>query len=51
MYRVIYYDKINVLTEMCFDTLTEATAFAGTLDWSKIISFTESRTITDVTIP
>ena len=51
MYRVIYYNSINMITEKVFETLAEAGAFANTLDWCKVVSFTQSRTITDVTIP
>lgn len=51
MYRVIYYNNINMIVDKAFETLAEATAFAATLDWCKVVSLTESRTISDVTIP
>lgn len=51
MYRVIYYDNLNILSEMAFDTLADATAFMAGLDWAKLITFSTSRTISDVTIP
>ena len=49
MYKVIYFSDIDVVTSNDFETLTEAQTFAATLDWYKIVTFTMSRTITDVT--
>lgn len=50
MYKVIYFDDLNLVVSRNFDTEAAATAFAATLDWSKVVKLEESRTITDVTI-
>lgn len=51
MYRVIYYNSLNIVTDKKFDNVTDARAFAETCDWARVVSFTESRTIVDVTTP
>lgn len=51
MYRVIYYNDLNIVTDKSFETQAAAEAFAGTLDWYKIITLTESRVIADVVTP
>lgn len=50
MYKVIYFDDLNLVVSRDFDTETAATAFAASLDWAKVVKLVESRTITDVTI-
>lgn len=49
MYKVIYFSDVDMVTSEDFETLTEAQAFTATLDWYKIVTFTTSRTISDVT--
>ena len=51
MYRVIYYDDLNILTEMEFDTEAAARTFMAGLDWCRLITFSTSRTISDITTP
>lgn len=51
MYRVIYYNDLNIVTDKPFETQAAAEAFADDLDWSHIVSMSESRTITDVATP
>ena len=48
MYKVIYFTDLNIITSRDFDNEQEARTFAATLDWSKIVLFTKSRTITDI---
>lgn len=49
MYKVIYFSDVNMVTSEDFEVLTDAQTFAATLDWYKIVTFTTSRTIVDVT--
>ena len=49
MYKVIYFNDIDMVTSQDFELLTDAQTFAATLDWYKIVTFTASRTIADVT--
>lgn len=51
MYRVIYYNDLNILDEMIFDTEAEARTFMTDLDWCRLITFNTSRTISDITTP
>ena len=49
MYIVVYFNEFGVVTQSGFNTSGEATAFANTKDWAKIVTISSSRTITDVT--
>ena len=51
MFRVIYYNDLNIVTDKSFETQAAAETFAATLDWCKIITLTESRVIADVVTP
>lgn len=51
MYRVVYYNDLNIVTDKSFETQAAAEAFAATLDWYKIITLSESRVIADVATP
>lgn len=51
MYKVIYFNDLNLVTDKDFATLAEATTFSTGLDWFRIVTVTESRTIVDVTTP
>lgn len=49
MYKVIYFNRLNLVTDKDFETEAAARAFLSTLDWGRIVTITESRTISDVT--
>ena len=51
MYKVIYFNELNLVTDKDFETLADATTFATGLDWYRIVTITASRTIVDVTTP
>ena len=51
MYKVVYFNELNLVIDKDFETLAEATAFATGLDWYRIVTVTASRTIVDVTTP
>lgn len=47
MYKVVYFNDLNMVTDKDFETEAAARAFLATLDWGRIVTI--SRTITDVT--
>lgn len=50
MYKVIYFDDLNLITSEDFPALAGARSFAASQDWAKIVTLSESRTITDVSL-
>lgn len=51
MYKVIYFNDLNLVTDKDFDTEAEARTFLATVDWGRLVTLTASRTITDITTP
>lgn len=49
MYKVIYFNDLNLVTDKDFESEAAARTFLATLDWGRIVTMTTSRTITDVT--
>ena len=49
MYKVVYFNSLNLITDKDFETEAAARAFLSTLDWGRIVTLTPSRTINDVT--
>lgn len=49
MYKVVYFNELNLVTDKDFETEAAARTFLATLDWGRIVQLTASRTISDVT--
>ena len=51
MYRVIYYDSLGLVTDKSFESEADALEFVRVTspDYYRIVNYTDSRTITDVT--
>lgn len=49
IYKVIYFNELNLVTCKDFAAEAEARLFMATLDFARLIRFVTSRNITDIT--
>ena len=49
VYKVIYFNELNLVTCKNFSTEAEARLYMVTLDFARLIRFVTSRNITDIT--
>ena len=49
VYKVIYFNELNLVTCKDFSTESEARLYMSTLDYARLVRFVTSRNITDIT--